>query len=145
MFSNPMKIVTSPFLFVFVQMWRYDRSRQRPVNCGHEPLRAGSHAEGAEEQSHSDGYLLAWKPGVGFQICFESNVFLFRLWKETPFAVMCFWLRAADTAGVGRAPNHCDCPFVIRKMAFLKLAWKQSSTNPCKFIFSKFRLSVVRM
>lgn len=70
MFSNPMKIVNSPFLFVFVQMWGYDRSRQRPVNCGHEPFCTRSHVEGAKEQSHSDSYLLAWKPGVGFEIGF---------------------------------------------------------------------------
>lgn len=58
-------------------MWRYDRSRERPVNRGHEPFRTGSHVEGAEEQSHSDGYLLAWQPGIDFEIGFESNIFLF--------------------------------------------------------------------
>lgn len=51
-------------------MWGYDRSRQRPVNCGHEPFCTRSHVEGAKEQSHSDSYLLAWKPGVGFEIGF---------------------------------------------------------------------------
>lgn len=57
-------------------MWRHDCRRQRPVNCGHEPFRTGPHAEGAEEQSHSDSHLLAWQPGVDFEIGFELHTFL---------------------------------------------------------------------
>lgn len=71
-----MKIVNGPLLFLFAQMWRYDRGGQRPVDCGHEPFCASSHVEGAEEQSHSDSYLLAWQPGVGSEIGFESGPFL---------------------------------------------------------------------
>lgn len=47
-------------------MRRHDRRGERPVHGGDEPLGAGPHAEGAEEQSHPDRYLLAWQPRIDF-------------------------------------------------------------------------------
>lgn len=58
-------------------MWRYDRGREWPVNCGDEPFCVSPHVEGAAEQSHSDRYLLAWQPGVDFEFNSELNIFLF--------------------------------------------------------------------
>lgn len=71
-------------------MWRHDRGGERPVDCGHEPLRLSAHAEGAEEQSHSDGYLLAWQPGVDLETGFESNIFLFQVLGRRPFSCIVF-------------------------------------------------------
>lgn len=120
-----MKTVNSPFLFLFVQMWRYDRGRQWPVDRGHEPLCTGPHVEGAEKQGHSDRGLLAGQPGVGL----AANAFLVWASERNPLVMSCLWLGAPDAAGVHRAPNHGDCPFVIISMAFLKLA---ASPLACK-------------
>lgn len=107
-----MRTVTVCLCFCFclpvpVQVWGHDRGGERPLDGGHEPLRARPHVEGAKEQSHSDRYLLAWQPGVDFEIGLKSASSFFRFWKENAFVLLCFWLlRAADTAGICRAQNH---------------------------------------
>lgn len=71
-------------------MWRHDRGRERPVDCGHEPFRFGPHAEGAEEQGHPDGHLLAWQPGVDFETGYESTIFPFQVLQRKPFSCIVF-------------------------------------------------------
>lgn len=92
-------------------MWRHDRSSQRPVNRGHEPFCTSAHVEGAAEQSHSDSYLLAWKPGVGFEVSFESDCLPFEGFGKKLLLLDCVssWKPQAQLVFAGPKTLRLSC------------------------------------
>lgn len=63
-------------------MWRHDCSRKWPVDCGHESLCSGPHAERTKEQGHSDGHLLAWQPRIESWHCLPVSL-LPTVWRKS--------------------------------------------------------------